>query len=391
MANHCGLRFPTSSVLLLCVVLPGIALGDHEALDVAPGLHAYLSKEAQFAAGIRTVRAERGAVRHALTVMGTAVAPPWARARLAAPQACRVRTITSEEPITVGSRVHAGQVLCRLDALLSVAERAELGAVRTGLKAAVIRGEAELALAEAELTRLRKVQRAISRIELQRAETAVTAARATVDASHGSLSVYDDALAASGEGSPIPLSAPIDGVVWAAMAVPGAVLEAGTVVFEIVDPARLWVEAAVPEGDVREVAPGETCVVERPGGETLDGRVRAVGPAVDSLTRTSVVVVDVEGRAALRLGEASRVFLPTTQFERGIVVPSHAIVRSEASLEVLLLAGSETIRRMPVEVGASDGLRTVVRSGIQEGDRVIVAGISEARAAFRDGDVTVGR
>jgi multidrug efflux pump subunit AcrA (membrane-fusion protein) len=60
--------------------------------------------------------------------------------------------------------------------------------------------------------------------------------------------------------------------------------------------------------------------------------------------------------------------------ERGLVVPSRAVVDEDGLLVAYVQIGGETFERRAVTVGATDGAWTVVRSGVRPGERVVTLG-----------------
>ncbi|QEH38383.1 multidrug resistance protein MdtN [Aquisphaera giovannonii] len=81
----------------------------------------------------------------------------------------------------------------------------------------------------------------------------------------------------------IPVRSPIGGVVWSSPLAAGSEISPGWTALEVVDPARLRVEALFRDADAQRIRPGLPVKVRLPGSEgVLDGhvaRVSAPGPA----------------------------------------------------------------------------------------------------------------
>ncbi len=93
----------------------------------------------------------------------------------------------------------------------------------------------------------------------------MTSPRARVAAAERQLSLYRNTQSGGGGagGSAFELRSPLDGVVSYADVMPGAVVEAGTLLVSVVNSSRLWLEAKVYEADVPKVehSPGASFTV----------------------------------------------------------------------------------------------------------------------------------
>jgi multidrug efflux system membrane fusion protein len=56
------------------------------------------------------------------------------------------------------------------------------------------------------------------------------------------------------------------------------------------------------------------------------------------------------------------------------LVPAAAVLRGTPGTYVYLLTGDDKVAVRPIEIGESDGVRTVVTKGLAVGDRVVVDG-----------------
>ena len=160
----------------------------------------------------------------------------------------------------------------------------------------------------------------------------------------------------------------------------GDVIESGTVLLEVIDPAVMYVESAVPTADLGAVRVGAAVSFSITGypDRTFKGRIERVSPAADPTTRQVPVFVAIqnddrqlvaglfaEGRIAPTAGPA-------------LLVPGAAIERNGGAAAVVRLAGGH-IERRPVETGRQDGDGALVeiRSGLALGDTVLL-GVSRS-------------
>jgi membrane fusion protein, heavy metal efflux system len=168
---------------------------------------------------------------------------------------------------------------------------------------------------------------------------------------------------------PEALVAPVDGVIAEANAVAGAMAAPGTVVYRIIDPTRLWVEALSFEA----LAEGSTATARLGDGGTLHLAYRGTGLA----DRNQAVPVQfaIEGDTkGLRLGQFVTVLAPIGVARSGLPLARSGIVRAEGGSLVYEHVSAERFLGRPVRVAPLDADRMLVDDGIAAGRRIVVQG-----------------
>ena len=146
----------------------------------------------------------------------------------------------------------------------------------------------------------------------------------------------------------------------------GELIEPGTVLFEISDESRLWVEAHLTPEAVANVAIGAPAKI-RVGDRWLQGKVVQARHTLDAITRTLALHVEVANPDdSIHPGQFVTVVIEGNRKQSGIVVPVEAVLRS-ADGDWQLFVESAPGRFEPKEV---EVLRTV-------GDRMLVQGVPE--------------
>jgi RND family efflux transporter MFP subunit len=196
--------------------------------------------------------------------------------------------------------------------------------------------------------------------------------------------------------------APFAGVVSARPADVGDVVQLGTALVTIVDPASLRLEATVPAERLREVRVGAPVnfTVNGYTGQLFAGQVERINPTVDPATRQVRLYVRIPntGRALVAgLFAEGRV---ATMTRSGVVVPK-AAVDSRGLRPVVTVLTSGRVHKVEVELGLEDPAteRVEILKGIAVGDTVVLGaaqGITEnTPARVRSGaelvDTTAGR
>ncbi len=157
---------------------------------------------------------------------------------------------------------------------------------------------------------------------------------------------------------------------------------AGTVLLEVGDPSALELRVDVLSQDAVKIEPGAQAIIEHWGGEgELAARVRRVEPSgytkVSALgveeQRVDVIADFDEPAAAAALGDGYRVEARIVVWEAGEVlrVPAGALFRAGDGWGVYRVEGG-VARLVGVEVGRDNGEVAEIRSGLAEGDEVIL-------------------
>ena len=255
------------------------------------------------------------------------------------------------------------------------------------------RARAELAETERKRAERLFEQGNIPRDELDRARTEARSSDAALRSAEFSVQVAEferemiqASLRASADverGETVQVKAPVDGLVLRRHRESEGLVQAGTPILQLGDPASLEVRVEVLSADAVRLRPEMPVELERWGGEeTLAGRVRRVEPA--GFTKVSAlgveeervpVVVDLEPEqpAAERLGDGFRVEARFVLVEEADVlqVPAGALFRRDGRWGVFLL-DDDRARYREVEVGRRAGLYREVLGGLEAGQRVIL-------------------
>lgn len=111
------------------------------------------------------------------------------------------------------------------------------------------------------------------------------------------------------------------------------------------------------------------------------GKVNFVGITVSQQTDTVPVRAELPNpEGLLRDGQFVRVLIQPAEPEQAITIPQAAIQADQQGNFVLGVDGENKVRIQRVETGETlDQGRVVVRSGLQQGDRVIIQGIQQVR------------
>ena len=214
--------------------------------------------------------------------------------------------------------------------------------------------------------------------ELAGAELAREVAAAEVELARAALRRLEQPEARDG----LEVRSPVAGRVLRVHQESEAVVQSGTPLAEIGDPASLEVVVDVLTADAVDIRPGAAVRIEQWGGSTaLTGHVHRVEPS--GFTRISAlgveeqrvnVLIDLDGGAGeTGLGDGYRVEARITVWaaDRVLQVPAGAVFRQDGRWAVYRIEGGRG-RLRPVELGRRNPARAQVLGGLEEGDRVVV-------------------
>lgn len=172
------------------------------------------------------------------------------------------------------------------------------------------------------------------------------------------------------------LRAPTDGVVSSTSAVNGKIVQPGEVVFDVIDPSRMWVEATAPDPATAETARGAPVAnAVTPEGTNLV--LRFVGTGLSVTRQATPVLFRIDDPPpGLRVGRPVTVtIVNAATSQRGILLNRSAVTQGSSGLqEVWEQTAPETFVPHPVRASVIDGTSILVTDGVPEGARIVING-----------------
>ncbi len=177
------------------------------------------------------------------------------------------------------------------------------------------------------------------------------------------------------------LTTPIAGIVTRVdTPVAGVNITPATAVFEVVDPDSLVFEASVDEVDAAGIAIGKSATV------TLDafpdspftGSVSSIAFAAKTSSGGATVFpveISIATSSAVRIGMNGDVAVEADTQEDALVMPTEA-VRENGKVSFVYKKEGKTYKKVPVELGTRSDGEVIVRSGLTEGDEVVIKGFT---------------
>lgn len=184
------------------------------------------------------------------------------------------------------------------------------------------------------------------------------------------------------------IRAPFAGVITEKEVDVGRYVTAGGDLFGLVQTNPVRAVLIVAEGDLRDVAVGQTAMIETAAsaGNAYKGTIQAIIPRGDPVARTfpvKVLLGNEQQRILPGMGVRARI-LTTTTVPR-LAVPTDAIAESPVGRVVFVVRDGKA-RRVPVRTGISEAGLVEITGDVREGEPVVVLGNETLRP---DSDVLV--
>lgn len=312
----------------------------------------FLPKPAQRQLSVRTAVAKEEELSKTVELAGKVTMDPNAGGKVQATTAGRLEAGPRGLP-SLGQVVRKGEVLAYVVASAAPIERSNQAAQLAELRAS-------RALAEKRLARLRELSDTVPRKEIEAAEAELASLGARASAVGGGLSGRES------------LVAPVSGVIASSHVVAGQVVDAGELIYDIVDPARLSIEALAFDADLTSNVGSATLAV---GTERVP--LQFVGAARALRDQALPLTFKAESAALSRLavGQPVKVFVQTKTRGKGIAVPAASLMKNPSNQTVVWVkTAPEKFEPRVVTVEPLDGVNVAVTSGLTSGERVATQG-----------------
>jgi len=312
----------------------------------------FLPKPAQRQLRVQTVVVETADLPRSFELNGRVMMDPNAGGKVQPIYAGRIEAGPRGLP-NAGQSVKKGDVLAYVAPATSPLEKASQNAQLAELIAAK-------ALAEKRLLRQRELSDSVARKDLEATESEVSSLTGRIAALGIGLNGRE------------ALTAPVSGVIAFAQVVAGQVVDARELLFEIIDPQRLRIEALTFDGALaNHVGSASLVLGDRRVPLNFIGAARSMREQALPLNFL-LQNLDLYG---LAVGQPVKVFVQSKQKNAGIAVPLSSLMKNAANQSVVWVkVAPETFEPRTVTYEPLDGTRVNLSSGLKSGDRVVTQG-----------------
>jgi len=318
--------------------------------------------------------------------------------------------------VDIGDRVRAGKTL-------AVLEVPELNAQYRGSQSEQQRSKEQISIAEHEISRAQASHVALQSnydrlLQASKAQPGLIAeqelddARAKADASQAQVDAARSTLSAARQQSDVAqadmerygalqsyttVTAPLNGVVIWRYADTGALIQAGTSsdtqslsLIKLSQSDLLRLRLPVPEDAVGYIHIGDTVQIRVDAlHRSSTGKIVRFTRNVSLDTRTMETEIDVPNKdLSITPGMYANTYVQLAHRENVLTVPLLAVQRDDSGKPTVLVVDSQNqIHRRAVVLGIQGSLLAEVKSGLQQGDRVVLGNA----ARYKDGETITPR
>ena len=255
---------------------------------------------------------------------------------------------------SVGQTVRKGDVVIVLD--------------KEGPSSQYLQVEAGFLNAERNLNRMKSLYTdgAISLQTLEGTQTAFDVAKANFEATKKN----------------IELTTPISGTIVSLKVETGDMANPGFALMTVAQVEQMKVTFNMNEADAFDLAVGQPVKIESEGhtGEPIEGKITEVFRSADTQSRTFEVRAMISNTSDrwFKPGMFVKVKYHGKPVSNALVVPNQAILSDGVTSRVFVVQQGKAYQR-PITTGISDGLKTVVLSGIDDNASVVTVGWNSLR------------
>jgi hypothetical protein len=312
----------------------------------------FVPKATQHLLSVRTVVTAETKAPRTVELAGTVIADPNSFGRVQSGHPGRIEAPQGGLAF-VGKRVRKGDLLAQLQRFIEAYDKGNM-------QGEIAQLDELIKMHEARVDRYIRAQMAYPQAKIDEAKSELEALRQKRKQLVPTLAEREE------------IRAPISGVISAANVVAGQSVDAREVMFEIVDPARFWVEAIAHNASVATKLTKAFAVTGT--GESVPLAFAGAGLSLKQQAAPLTFQV-THAEPNLSIGQPVTVILQSTVELSGIVLPASSVVRAASGLSIVWVKSEaerfepHTVRHEPL-----DGQRVVVLSGLKPDQRVVTEG-----------------
>ena len=275
----------------------------------------------------------------------------------------------------IGSAIRAGQTMFNVAGGEIAFENVE---------AAKQTARAELATAKTEYERANELIKVklITQTDFQNAKLRYEQAQITVNNLNRNYSLGGKSL-----------SSPINGFVKAILVSEGQFVSAGQPLATVTKNQRIILKADVSLKDADKISSireaNFTIIQSKQSFNTkdLNGKLLATGKTTGSTSPFIPVQFQIDSKPGMLPGSFAELYLKTTPINDALVIPLSALIEEQGIFYAYVQTEGESFQKRELRLGANDGEKVQVLSGVTEGERVVTKGAYQIKLSQASGTI----
>ncbi len=343
--------------------------GDEHDHDHEDGVIVFSEEQAEMA-GLETETLALGSFAEVIRVSGQVSAAQGDEAAIVARTSGIVNY--TRDHLSEGSEVRNGEVIARVSA--------------EGIAGGDVIAQSNLALATAKAA-YERAQRLISdsiisQKEFEKAQLEYESARLAANAGNG------------GKGG-ASVASPLKGFIKQVLVKQGEYVEAGQIIATVTKSCNLQLRAEVPErhfSSLTKIRSANFKMGYDDIARSLDelgGHLVAIGKIADEGSAYIPVTFEFTNTGSVVPGSFADIWLIMQNRENVLTIPVSALSEAQGVFYAYIQHDDDDdhFERRELRIGSSDGLRVEVLSGLAEGEKVVIKGVSQVKMAGATGVV----
>jgi membrane fusion protein, multidrug efflux system len=262
-----------------------------------------------------------------------------------------------------GQAVKRGQLLARLD---DAALRESVLSAQSAVRSAKL--SLDNATRDAEREQRLEAAGAVAPRDVEAAQRTLAAAQAAMADAQSRLTAAEQQLLKTS------FRAPFTGLVSERPVNAGDVVQPGTAMVTVVDPASMRLEGSVPAEQISTIKVGTPVIFTVNGydGQTFTGHIDRINPTADPTTRQVRVYVTIPNEKSTLVGGLFADGRVATESRQGVMVPASA-VDERGIAPIVLRIQHGVVQSVPVQLGIRDQATDMVeiRAGVGVADTLL--------------------
>ena len=187
------------------------------------------------------------------------------------------------------------------------------------------------------------------------------------------------------------LSSPVNGYIKTIMVSEGQFVSAGQPLATITKNQRLVLRADVSLKDadrITGIQEANFTIIQNKltyNTKALNGKLLTIAKTTGDNTPYLPVHFQIDGRPGIIPGSFAEVYLKTVPIYNALVIPASALVEEQGVFYAYVQTEGESFQKRELKLGANDGERVQVLTGLVEGERVVTKGAYQIKLSQASG------
>ncbi len=315
--------------------------------------------------------------------------------------------------VSVGDQVKKGDLIAQIDSSTQQNQVDTNTAKLESYNAQLAAAKVTFDITQKQLSRMLLLRQkdATSEEELENAENAFESAKSRVTELKAAVKEAEIARnTAETNLGYTKITAPLDGTVVSVPVKIGQTVNAAMntpTIVQIADLSQMEILVEISEGDIAHITPGLKVAysILTDLKNTYETTVKSIDPGLTLLTNGSyaevvgnseaiyyyarLVVPNEDGK--LRIGMTTQNVIYVATADDVLSIPTMAVKGADDNQYVEVLKPGKIVEKRPVTTGVSDGLHVEIKSGVTEGEEVIIAQMSSSEVDDKIANSPMGR